>query len=403
MSTKYSSIQQLADVISDAIRLNENLNNVEIYGEISDFSTVNGHSYFNLKDPSSSISAVLWKSTPNISRELLKNGVSLWVTGDVTYYGKANKVNFTVKKIQIDGIGEIEELYNQRVIEVTKKGWTDRKRKIVKLPRNIAIISGLGAFGLQDALTTIKSRNANVNLFIFSSLVQGDSAIGSILKAIKLVNKLSGTKIPKIDTLLLIRGGGKIDDLWCFNDLKIAEAIYNSEISVITGIGHDPDVTIADLVADLRGLTPTDAATKAIEDKQVTLQIVSSMLQQNKNIIESKLDAYKGEYNNIVEQRKNIKNVLNNKIKAVAQQFFQYKDLIEKNINWKFETLKREYLNIQERIELINPMRPLDKGFAIVRDKNTNKLIKNGDDIIEGNIYKIEFKDSIVNVIRKGK
>jgi exodeoxyribonuclease VII large subunit len=243
--------------------LEERHASVLVTGEISNFqiNARSGHGYFTLKDENAQVKCVMWRDQLMRVRHRLDDGLKVIVKAKVTIYEQGGQLQLSVLQIEPKGLGARQLEYRERVEKLRAEGLTAdaRKRPIPKHPRTIGLVTSKSGAAIQDVLRTILRRDPFAEVIIANTPVQGDEACHSIVRALKAIDKLE-----RCDVILLVRGGGSSEDLWCFNEENVARAIAGTRAPVITGIGHETDVTIADLVADLRASTPTAAAEHAV-------------------------------------------------------------------------------------------------------------------------------------------
>ncbi len=268
------SVSQLAILIDHALK--EKLSTgLKVVGEISRF-TDRTHWYFDLKDSGAAIACVMWQSAAKKAGFTPEPGQQVLLTGRVEYYQPYGKTQFIVDKMEPIGAGALDLAYRKLVEELRALGWLDesRKRPLPMLPRKIAIVTSRTAAALQDVLDTIARRCPSLPLALADVRVQGDGAAAEIAAAIRNIGRRHIAL--GIDAILVTRGGGSREDLWAFNERIVAEAIVHSPIPVVAAIGHEIDITIAELVADVRGATPTQAAMRIAPDAAALRRQLSS-------------------------------------------------------------------------------------------------------------------------------
>ena len=269
MKDNYITITQLSRYLKYKFDNDKNLNNVYLKGEISNFKAhTRGHYYFTLKDEGSRINAVMFSSSVNNLKFVPMDGMKVLVTGKVTVYEATGGYQIYVNDMLEDGVGNLYIAYEQLKKRLESEGLFDasKKKKIPRMPKKIGIVTASTGAAIRDILTTIKRRYPIVETILFPALVQGKEAGADIARKIEIANTYD------IDTLIVGRGGGSIEDLWPFNEEVVARAIYNSHVPVISAVGHEVDFTIADFVADLRAPTPTAAAELAVVDINTVLE-----------------------------------------------------------------------------------------------------------------------------------
>ena len=250
---------------------------LRVRGEISNFNIYSkGHAFFKLKDQRSELPCMMWRNDLEKLRFSPTDGLEVIAEGEVKLYEAQGRLQLYVHSMIPQGAGELELAFRQLCDKLRAEGLFDaaRKRPIPSVPLHIVVITSATGDVFHDVLTTARNRFANIHIMLFPVQVQGAPAATDIVRAIELVNAHAET-IGGVDLILLVRGGGSLEDLWAFNEEAVARAIVNSSIPIATGIGHEPDITIADLVADLRGPTPTGVAALVVREKRALAKSVA--------------------------------------------------------------------------------------------------------------------------------
>jgi exodeoxyribonuclease VII large subunit len=232
---------------------------VEVTGEISRLtSPTSGHLYFTIKDAHAAISAVIWRSTVMRLKNLPQEGGEFIFTGHLSLYEPRGSYQLVISRVETVGAGKLAAEFERRKQDCLKRGWFDAASKLTppRLPKHVGIVTSSTAAAFEDVKKVLATRPAWLQLTLAPALVQGKSAAASIVSAIKHIAAMNSPP----DIILLVRGGGSIEDLWCFNDESVVKAIVECPIPVISGIGHEIDTTLADFAADVRAATPSNAA-----------------------------------------------------------------------------------------------------------------------------------------------
>ena len=439
MNREYISISDINRIIKFTIDNNESLRSVYIKGEISNLKFHSrGHLYFSLKDESSKINAVMF----NYNRYLNfvpKDGDSVLVHGKVSVYEATGSYQIYVDDMLQDGLGNLYQLFEELKKKLSSEGLfnTEHKKKINRLPRKIGVITAPTGAAVRDVISTINKRYPLVEIYVFPTLVQGEDASKNIVRMIELANTYP------LDTIILGRGGGSIEDLWAFNEEIVARAIYKSKIPIISGVGHEIDFTISDFVADLRAPTPTGAAILATSDKEDILKYLKTTKERVNNAILNRLYScnelikkYKSNYilNNpmrlydIKEQKldilydrinTNIRIKLDNSYKIIDKyksnyilnnprvlyenKFDKLSSLstdINSSIKRIIENNGKRLDTLKIKLELLNPKNVLDKGYSILY--KDGKIVKNTKDIVLDDNLNVIISDGNIDVIVKG-
>ncbi|WP_186788052.1 exodeoxyribonuclease VII large subunit [Spiroplasma clarkii] len=253
----------------------------------------------------------------------VSEGTEVIAIGNISYYKPSGKITFVVNNLQIDGVGALAIEYDNRLREVQEKGWCDEvnKKQIPKIPNNIGIVTAATGDAVRDLISNMRRRYKVANIYLFPTLVQGDGAAKDIASKIIMANNFSH----KLDVLIVGRGGGSYEDLWAFNEWPVLNAIHESKIPIITGIGHEPDVTIADYLADKRASTPTAAGEYATPDINAIYKSLDNTQTQLANILQNKLTLLRTE---IINLKNNLQAQLENKLialKIISKTYFVIK------------------------------------------------------------------------------
>ncbi|MDF1870954.1 MAG: exodeoxyribonuclease VII large subunit, partial [Phycisphaerales bacterium] len=259
------TVTQLASTIESAIK-STFPTKVRVIAEISSV-TNRTHFYFTLKDQNATISAVLFASAAKRSRSIPTHGQQVIATGKLDYYAPSGRLSLIVDKLEPVGEGDLEQRYKALCEDLRARGWFDplTKKPLPIFPRSIAIITSATGAALQDVLDTANKRCPAVNMLVVDARVQGDQAKSQIANALNQISKHHEQF--GIDAIILTRGGGSLEDLWAFNEPIVAKAIHDCPVPIVAAIGHETDTTIAELVADERAATPTQAAMNLSPDR----------------------------------------------------------------------------------------------------------------------------------------
>ena len=270
---KILSISELTQQVK--VLLEEAFPSVWASGEISNYKRASsGHLYLTLKDAEAQLPAVMWRTGASRLRFDLHDGLEVIVRGHIEVYPPHGKYQFIIEELQPKGLGALELAFRQLQEKLSKLGYFDprRKKPLPRFPRRLALVTSPTGAAIRDMLQVLVQRWSAVEVWVCPVPVQGEGAAEKIAAAIRFLNRLGG-----IDVMIVGRGGGSLEDLWAFNEEAVARAIFESAIPVISAVGHEVDVTIADLVADFRALTPTHAATHVVPSSEELLSGVRDL------------------------------------------------------------------------------------------------------------------------------
>ncbi len=376
---KVLSVSELTARIQTAIETS--FEYVAVSGEVSNAKlNASGHWYFSLKDKEAVLPCVLWRSTAQYIPFDLQDGLQVVARGKLTVFAPRGAYQMVVNTLQPVGVGDWQLAFEQLKEKLGKEGLlaAERKRPIPLLPKKIGVVTSPSAAALRDVLSALKRRNSNVQVLISPCRVQGEGSIEEIVQAINDLQQLDD-----LDVIIIARGGGSIEDLWSFNSEPVARAVVSSRIPIISGIGHETDITICDLVADLRAPTPTAAAELVARGRAELLEkwtnlnrrLLHSMQQRmsNARIRLQKLDPRHALYRH-AERLKKIKLQLESK-KARLLKAMDYKV-----INWKHR-LHRGH----EKLLALSALNVLERGFSILQ-KDDGTIVRNAKDVSAGEI-----------------
>lgn len=412
MNNEYITISELTRYIKGIIDNNEFLNKVYIKGEISNFKNhTRGHYYFTLKDEKSRVNAVMFASSVKNIKFMPNDGMKVLVTGRISVYEATGGYQIYVDDMVEDGVGNLYVAFEQLKEKLGKEGLFDvaHKKKIRKVPRKIGIITASTGAAIKDILTTIKRRFPVCETILFPSLVQGEKAKEDIVRNIELANTYD------LDTLIVGRGGGSIEDLWPFNEEIVARAIYNSKIPVISAVGHEIDYTIADFVADLRAPTPTAAAELAVPDITTILSYLDTAKVRSSNAISNLCDSkrmllnkledsyilkrpmaiYEAKEQKLDNLIDNLRNAINKKIEIKKVKLFELTNsYVFYNPDIVLGVKRNNLENVIHKLEILNPLNTLKRGYTITRFND--KIITNASIVKKDDVITVEFVDGVV-------
>jgi exodeoxyribonuclease VII large subunit len=380
------SVSQINSMVKELVE--NGLGSFWIKGEISNFTAhSSGHWYLTLKDDSAQISAVVWSNNNTSVLHLPKNGQSILAFGKLKVFTRGGRYQFDISTIElVDQKGNLFLQYEARKKKYDALGYfkLEGKKPLPVFPRNIAIVSSPTGAALQDALKVLNLRAPQIRVFLIPVAVQGDRAAEGIAAAIDYIQTL-----PTLDIILLIRGGGSLEDLWAFNEEAVVEAIYRSQIPVVTGIGHQTDYTLSDFVADVRAATPSHAAEMISTDNATTLQYLQTLWMQAERAIR-RLSRQRTQ--ELLSQQKVL---AANQPLSKMREFSQVLDLLSEQLVKAFRYRVNHMANAiqtqENLLQSLNPNAILARGYAIVRAGN--KVVPSGKNLQKNEAVQIRFRD----------
>ena len=353
MNNSVYSVTEITVYIRHLLEENDLLQSVNIQGEVSNVTYHrSGHVYFTVKDANSQLSCVWFK--PYVKHNIrLTEGMEVNMTGDITIYPPRGAYQLKVYEISKKGVGSLYEQFDQLKKQLLQEGLfqQEHKKAIPAFPSRIALITSPTGAAVRDVLQTCRRRYPVVEVVLIPAVVQGEGGRRSIVKALTAADELG------VDTILLVRGGGSLEDLWNFNEEEVARTIFSCETPIITGVGHETDITIADFVSDLRASTPTAAAELAVPSKEVILGELSSWeIQLEKSLT----------YYHVIKQ----------------QQLDELSSRLEQRMLGYLREKKYELETLSAKLEAFDVNKTLEKGFSI--STVNGKVVTQAEQLKEG-------------------
>lgn len=383
------SVTQINEYIKMTLESSSVLKSVFLRGEISNFKSnySSGHLYFSLKDEASSLRAVMFRSSASKLKFKLENGMKVVVHGRISSYTVSGDCQIIIDDMQPDGAGALAIAFEQLKKKLMAEGLFDveRKKPIPEFPKKVGVITSASGAALHDIINISGRRSPSTEIVIYPSYVQGELAPRSLTGGILFFNNRH-----KVDLIIIGRGGGSAEDLWCFNDEMLARAIADSEIPVISAVGHETDFTICDFVADLRAPTPSAAAELAFPDTaEILARIRHFALKADGNIdnrlskLQSKLELMikSVELHSPIKRlsdRENVLQLLTNRLNTAQ------KDI--------FEDVQTRFKMLCARLEGVNPLAVLSHGYSVVENEKGN-IVSSLEDVKVGENIKIKLFD----------
>ena len=385
MDDKYLSISKINHYIKYKLDNDENLKKVYLKGEISNFKNhTSGHFYFILKDETSRIPAVMFRTSASKVNFKPMDGMNVLVTGRISCYEASGSYQIYVEEMLEDGVGNLYVEFEKLKKKLGNLGYFDQKYKkpIPKFPKRIGVITASTGAAIRDIITTINRRYRLAEVILIPTLVQGEKAGEDIVKSLEKAKDLN------LDVIILGRGGGSIEDLWAFNEELVADAIFKHETPIISAVGHEIDFTISDFVSDLRAPTPTAAAELAVPNNIDLINNINNLKLRLGKSIMNKLELNKNKLNSILNSYvlKNPKGLYEIKMQKLDNLI----DKLETNINIIFDSNSTKYISLIDKMEALNPIRTLKRGYSIT--KQDGKTIKDIKSVKQGQIITTELE-----------
>ena len=381
------TVSQVNSYIKEKIALDEGLNSLIIKGEISNFKNhYTGHLYFTLKDDKSLIKCIMFKSYAQKLNFMPKDGMKVFIFGEVSVFERDGIYQVYVKAMQEDGVGALYKKYEELKQMLEEQGYFDisHKKKIPQMPKIIGVLTSQTGSVIRDIINVSTRRNPNVQIRLFPVPVQGQDAAPKIAEGIRFMNK---NKLA--DVLILARGGGSLEDLWPFNEEIVAHAIYESELPIISAVGHETDFSISDFVADLRAPTPSAAAELAVPDIYEVKQKILGYKNRLKISLNKKYEMLKLHYEKLTSSFvfKEPLRIINERSILLDNQVKQIENIIKN----KKQSEKERYVKLVSKLDTLSPLKTLTRGYSIIEQKG--KIINSVKELQEGNEIDIQMID----------
>ena len=399
MEDKIYGVSEFNRIVKNFIDDVPEFHNFFLKGELSGVTYYkSGHLYFTIKDRKSQIKCAAFSYKLKRIPEDLKEGDSVTIFGDVGFYEVRGDFQILVRHIEkensMGGLYRKLEMVKEKMEE---EGYfsAENKKPLPKYPRNIGVVTSSNGAGLYDIITTSRKRMDNINIYVYPAKVQGDGAIEEIIEGIKTLDK-----IPEIDLIIAGRGGGSIEDLWAFNEEKVAMAFYNCKKPIISAVGHEIDFLLTDLVADVRAATPTQSAEIAIPVKKDVLDMLEDDKKYLTSLIKKKIEHSKIH----LENRENSYALKNfSRVFKDSKEILDSKEVeLERAMKLLLERKKQKIQVQAEKIISLNPLNILSRGYSLV--KANEKIIKSSDEVNQGDEIEIKlYKGSLVGTVKEIK
>lgn len=385
------SVSELNSLIKEFFDLNPMFNSVYVKGEISNFKRhSSGHCYFSLKDEKSVIKAVMFKFNALSLNFEPENGMKVIINARLSSYERDGVYQLYVNEMQPDGVGALHIKFEQLKEKLLKEGLFDEqfKKPLPRFPKTVGVVTSKTGAAVKDIINVIKRRAKNTDIIIYPATVQGADAHKSIVAGIEYFNE------NKVDVMIVGRGGGSIEDLWCFNEEEVARAIFKSSVPVVSAVGHETDYTISDFVADLRAPTPSAAAELCVPHLKDVIGFIETSrsrmyLSLNKNIdlYKNKLDTLKNS-NVFIYPKRMFERYEQDIITRSATLCNAYERIIASK--------KESFVRSISSLDSLSPLKVLKRGYTFVEDKE-GKVIDSAKKLNTDDIISLKFADGKAN------
>jgi exodeoxyribonuclease VII large subunit len=363
---------------------------VWVAGEVSNFTrAASGHWYFTLKDKDSQLKAAMFKGANLRVKYDLGDGLEVIARGRLGVYVPRGEYQLQVEEVQPKGVGPLELAFRQLKEKLSRLGYFDRHKKpLPKYPRRVALVTSPTGDAVRDMLETLMRRWPLAEVWVHPATVQGEGAGASVAAAIRRLNTLAG-----IDVLIVGRGGGSIEALWPFNEECVAQAIYESRIPVVSGVGHETDLVISDMVADLRALTPTDAATKVVPDKLELFDWLKDMEARLRELLKGRLDLAKSRLTELMRRR--CFRLPLERVRDLERRLDERQERLQRGARQRLAQLRQRLEAQAGRLETLSPLNVLSRGYSLTRTEADGVVVRTPSQVRPG--------DRLVTLVQHGR
>ena len=388
------SITQINEYIRSVIDRDGLLSGVAVRGEISNYKMYpSGHHYFTLKDENAALKCVMFKGNAGRLRFHPENGMKVIAMGRISVYPRDGAYQLYCTAMAVDGIGDLHAAFEQLKAKFGAQGLFDpaHKKPLPQYPETIGIITSSAGAAIHDMLRILNKRYPLTKVRLLPVRVQGAEAPAEIAAAIRYANYYR-----LADLLIVGRGGGSMEDLWAFNDERVAYAIYESQIPVISAVGHEPDVTISDYVADLRAATPSNAAELAVPDREALFQIMDSMSSAMATALKRQLQASRRHLDVLAQS-----GYLKSPVGYLHQRREELKGTANRLAAAQNRTLhlqRRGFVALTAKLDAMSPLKVLTRGYAMAQTES-GELLRSVDQVQVGEMMTVSFSNGIIDAI----
>lgn len=363
--------------------LEPQFSNVAVTGELSNYRGPHhsGHVYCNLKDAGAQVRLIIWRGTFERLKFKLTDGLEVTIIGKLDVYARRGEYSLVATSVQPKGVGGLQLAFQQMYERLEQEGLFDpaHKQPLPEYPQRIAVITSPTGAAIHDVLTTARRRNRLVEILVYPAKVQGEGAAEQVARAIRRLNALNASL--GIDAMIVGRGGGSLEDLWAFNEEAVARAIYDSEIPVVSAVGHEVDTTIADLVADFRAPTPTAAAEILVPELAGMVELVTEYQLKLGRGLRHTLELWRGRLETMSERLAGLGPL--NQLRREQQRLDYLMEGLKWSMHHRLKDRKEKLNALGAHLEALSPLKVLERGYSITRNAK-GKVIKKASEVKPG-------------------
>ena len=379
------TISELSQMTADVLK--ECFSDIWITGEISNLAIpASGHAYLTLKDEKAQLRTVIFKGVYAKVRQL-QNGMMVTVWGQMNLYTPRGELQIVARQVMTEGDGPLAIRFEQLKQFCAKQGWfsAEHKQALPKTIRTIGVVTSATGAALFDVLKVLYRRNPNIEVIVYPSQVQGELAPAQLVQALSIAQSHA-----VVDVILLTRGGGSAEDLFCFNDVEVVKAIYHCTIPVVSAIGHEVDTTLADWAADVRAATPSAGAEILSDDLSQLKLLLAKHQQYCTQLIKQKLNRYQHQLQLLKQSC--LSPII--KIKQQQQQLQLLGDRLTQLMQHKMKMRQLQLQHCKQTLQALNPHSILERGYAMIKDDKTNQVITDANQLTTNQTVQIDFAKS---------
>ncbi len=382
---KVLSISELTQGVK--LLLEEGFPQVWVTGEISNLARPSsGHIYLSLKDAGAQLRAVLWRSGATRLRFEPRDGMEVFACGRVSVYAPRGEYQLVIEQLHPKGIGELELAFRQLKEKLSKLGYfaPERKKRLPLVPRRLALVTSPTGAAVRDMLEILGRRWPATEIVICPVRVQGEGAAQEIAQAINRLNRLRVSRGLYIDVMIVGRGGGSLEDLWSFNDEVVAQAIFASQIPVVSAVGHETDVTIADLVADRRALTPSEAAEIVVPHRVEQQDTVNGFRTRLCGLMLHRLDVARRRTDDLASRR--VFRLPLERVRELERRLDEWSCRVHRSAQQRSMRARERVQVAAARLESLSPLNVLARGYSLTRTGTEHEVVRNPDQVRPGDL-----------------
>jgi exodeoxyribonuclease VII large subunit len=369
---------------------------VWVSGEVSNLARPgSGHIYLTLKDSEGQLRAVMWRSVAGRMRFDLQDGMEVIARGRITVYVPRGDYQLQIEELQPKGIGALELAFRQLREKLSQLSYFDpgRKKPLPRFPRRVALVTSASGAAVRDMLEILGRRWPALEVWVCPVRVQGEGAAEEIAAAIQLVNRVVTSDSRPIDVMIVGRGGGSMEDLWAFNEECVARAIFESQVPVVSGVGHETDLTIADLVADVRALTPSEAAERVVPDRREILDGLASQALSMRQLLTRRIDLARARLDDL-STRRSFRLPLE-RSRELSQRLDEWAERLSREGGQRLLQARQRVESIAGRLHALSPLNVLARGYSLTRKEADQGVVREAKQVVAG--------ERLVTLVQRGK